>query len=160
GAEFGDRGAGSQFAIAFDEFVAFDKGGEIGLIGDAEEDGQDAGEGRDDVEVLDAKDVEQREEGDDGEECGPAEIGGDQDRTAAETIDPGTGDEAEDEGGDEFGNADERDLERAGVEDKDGDERQSGPGDQRPEDGDRLRRPESDEVGVAPETGQSASHPG
>ena len=50
----------------------------------------------------------------------------------------------------------ERDLERARVQDEDGDERDRELRDLRPELADRLRRPEVEEVGVAPEAAAAA----
>ena len=47
------------------------------------------------------------------EEHGPAEVGPDQDRPAAEPVDPGAGEQPDDQAGDQLGRADQRDLDRA-----------------------------------------------
>ena len=82
---------------------------------------------------------------------GPPEVAGDEDRPAAQAVDPDARRQAEQDERQELDRAEQGDLEGADLEEQDGDERDRQQADLGAELADRLGRPQLEEVGVAQE---------
>ena len=152
-AELGCRAGCSQGAVRLDESLALDDGRQIGVVGGIEERREDRRAERDGDELEQAQPTADIGDRDRGQEGSPAEVGPDEDGSATEPVDPRPSDEPEHECRTEVDGPDEGDLEGTGIEEQDRDERQRHPGDERPEDRDRRRRPDTDEGAVPPQLG-------
>jgi hypothetical protein len=141
-----------SFEFPFDDLVAIDKRREIGLVGDVEEDLERADQEPHHVELPERQDVRDVRERDGRIEGRAAEVADDQDRAPRQPVDPDAGGEREQDEREEENRAEHGHLEDARVEHEDGDERERDVVDRRAELADRLRRPELQEVAVAPET--------
>lgn len=124
------------------------------LRGDLEEKGQNADEEGDEQQQLQVEDAGDGGEWDGQQEGGTAEIGGDEDGSAAMAVDPDADEETEEEGGDTTGRAEKPHLERGRVQGDDSDEREGEEGDLGAEQGDTVADPEHAEAASAPETAE------
>ena len=147
----GGRPADLELRVALLELVAGDDGREVALVGDVEEDGQDADGEADDVELDDGQDAEQERERDGRQGEGSPQVAGDHHRAASQPVDPHACREPDQEERQEVDDVEEGDLEGGRLQDVDGDEGDRQRADLRPELADRLGRPQPHEVGVAQE---------
>ena len=113
-----------ELRVAVDDLVALDERREVRLVRDVEEDRADADEEPDDVELAEREDVGDVRDRDRREERGASEVAGDEDRASPEPVDPDAGRQREEQEREELDGSERGDLERAGVEDEDRDERQ------------------------------------
>ena len=146
------RASDFELRVPLDDLRAVDEGGQVRLIGDVEEDLEGPDEEPDDEELAECQRI--REVGDRNrhEECSTREVADDQDRTPRQTVDPHACRQREEDERQELDGRERSDLEGARVENQDRDERERELSDLRPELADRLRRPELQEVAMAPET--------
>ena len=141
-----------ELRVSLDELFALDERGKVRLVGDVEEDGADAHDEADHVELPDRERVDGVGDRDRGQCQRAPEIAGDEDRPARQPVDPDARRQREDDERQELDRREQCDLECAHVEHDDRDDRQRQAGELGPEAADRLCRPELQEVGVAPET--------
>ena len=147
-----------QLRVALDQLVAVHDRGQVALVGDVEEHGQAAVDEADGVELPDRQGVERERDGDRGDRGGAADVGHDHDRASPQAVHPHAGREAEQDERQELDRRQQPELERADLERRRGDQRQRQLGDGAAEDGDRLGRPELEEVGVAQEAATRRRH--
>ena len=139
------------------ELVAADERREVGLVRDVEGHGQRARDERGDVQLAERERVREVRDRNRREHGGPSEVGHDQDRSAAQAVDPDARRQREQEEGEEVDGAERCHLERARVEDEDRRQRDRELRYLRAELADRLAGPELEEVAVTP---QPALRPG
>lgn len=132
--------------------LARDERGEVRLVRDVEEDGADPDEEPDHVELPERQRVRDIRNRNAGKEYGSPEVACDQDRAARQPVNPDPGREREEDEGEELDRSERRDLERRGVENEHGGERQRELRDLSTKLADGLRRPQLEEVAVAPES--------
>ena len=153
GHELGGGSARGEGAVRVDQALALDDRRQVGVVGGIEERRQDRGQPGDHQELRERQDAERERDRHGTEQDRPTEVRPDEDRPSPQPVDPGAGDEPEDERRTEVEAAQDRDLDRARAEHEDGHQRQRDPGDERAEDRDGRRRPDADERRVAPERG-------
>ena len=137
-----------QLRVPVDEVLPLDERGQIRLVGDVEEDGEDADRELEHEQVPDLEDAGNPEDRDQREQAGACGVADDQDRPAAEAVDPDAGRQREEDERQEAEHAEQRERERARVQAERGEPRDRELRDLGAELADRLARPEPDEVGV------------
>ena len=125
--------------------------GQVRLVRDIEEDGADAVDEADCVELPHRQRVQRVGERHGGQRDRAHEVRRDEDRPAGEAVDPDARGEGEEDERQEQERAEGGDLERARLQDGDRDERKREVRDLGAEAADRLGRPQLEEVAVAPE---------
>ena len=148
-----------QLRVPVDEVLAVDEGGEVRLISDVEEDGEDPDEELKDEQVPDLQHAREPEDRDEREQNGARRVADDEDPAAAQAIDPDARGEGEEDEGEEAQHAEERELDRARVQVDRGEPRDGELRDLRSDLADRLARPELEEVRVRPEATRRAAEP-
>ena len=163
GHELGGGPARGEGAVRVDEALALDDRRQVGVVGGIEEGRQDRRQSGHDEQLRERQDAEREGDRHRPEQDGPSEVGPDEDRPPPQPIDPGAGDEPEDERRAEVEPAQDRDLDRARPEHEDRDQRQRDPGDERPEDRDaspptrRGRTPSCARAGTRTDCARSRS---
>ena len=152
--DVGDRFGESQLAVGFDDVLHDYERGQIGLIADVEDHGKDTGERADDIEVRHVQAVQDGCQRYGSQKRGAGEVGGDQDGTAAQTICPGSGEEAEDKDSGAAGCGKKSHLNGGRTKDKGGSEGNADAGNGGSDLGDRLAAPEFEEIAVAAEAAE------
>ncbi len=138
--------------------LALDEGREVGLVGDVEEDREDADHELQDEELPDLEDTGEPEDRDQHEEDRASAVTDDQDLTAAKPVDPDPGGERKQDERQEAEDSEEREGEWACMELDGGEPRDGELGHLRAELADRLPGPELDEVRVRPEGAGRSTH--
>ncbi len=141
-------GAHLELRVALDELVRFEDGRQERLVGDVEEDGQEAVDEADDIELWHRQDAKLPGDRDRQQRDRPAEVAGDEDEPAGEAVDPGAGWQGEQQERQELDRPEKGDLEGLGLEQDRGDEGQRDEADLGPEEADRRGRPEAPIVAV------------
>jgi hypothetical protein len=111
-----------------DQAIRGDDRREVRVARRVERGGQHRGEERHGQQLHESEAAHGRRDRDRAQEQRPSEVGADQDRATPEAIDPGPGDEPDEQVADEFQAAQRGDVERAGFQHVDRRERQRGPG--------------------------------
>ena len=148
-----------ELRVAVDELLAVDERREVRLIRDVEEDGADPDHELEDEQVPEAQGVGRPEDRDEREQHRAGRVAGDEDRPAAQAVDPDAGGQREEDERQEAEHAEQRELDRRGVQLVGGEQRDREGRDRRAELADRLSGPELEEVGVAPEAAGRAARP-
>src|SRR5512133_2478845 len=149
-AELRCAAADLQLRIPIDQLLPLDERWKVRLIGDVEEDGGDADEEADAVQLPDRQRVEGVRNRNRAEQQRARKITDDEDRPAPKPVDPHARREADEKEGQELDCREGSYLERARVQHVDRGERQRELRELRPELADRLGRPELDEVRMSP----------
>ncbi len=151
GQEFRHRARRRQRPVRTQQVAPGNDGRQVGPVGRVEESGQHRRQQRDDEQLRQRQPAADGRQGDGSQQEGPPEIGPDHHRTATQAINPGAGDKAHDEDGDEVCAAHEGDVEGVRRQHQDGHERQRHAREQAAEDRDRGRGPDTCEGAVAPQ---------
>ena len=146
----------SSFELPSPMSLAVDERRQVRLVGDVEEDGEDAGQERDRVQLPERQHVRGVRDRDRQQHREAPEVADDEDRLSRQAIDPDARGQREEDEREEVDRSVDRDLEGARVEHDDRDETEREIVDLRAELADRLRRPEVAEVAVAPEPARSS----
>ena len=146
------RTADLELGVRLDDVLSADERGDVGLVGDVEEDGAGADGEADDVELPDRQAADPVDDRHRQERDRPADVAEHEDRLPPQPIDPDACRKREEQEGQELDARQRRDLEGALLEHEDRDERQRQQRDLRPELADRLRPPQGEEVAMPPET--------
>ncbi len=109
-ADLGKRGARGQLAVALDHPIDADERRNIGRIGRIEEGAEAALEEDDQVQLLDPQDARNVGHGDREQHDRPDRIGPDQQRPSQQAVDPGTGDEPDEQDGEAARDHEQRHL--------------------------------------------------
>jgi hypothetical protein len=105
-----------ELCVPVDELLAIDERGEIRLVGDVEEDGEDPDHELKDEQVPHAQRAGRPENRNRREQDGAGSVADDEDRPPAQAIDPDAGRQCEEDEGQEPDHAEEREGERARME--------------------------------------------
>ena len=140
-----------ELRVALDDLLALDERRQVRLVRDVEEDLEHADQEPDDEKLGEREDIGDVRERDRQQEQRASEVADDEDRPSGKSVDPHPGGEREDDEGKEFDRPQHRDLEGARVQHQDRHQRQGQLTRLRAELADRLRRPQLQEVAVAPE---------
>jgi hypothetical protein len=111
----GYRAAEREFAIALEYLVALDKGGQIGLIGNVEEYGEDSRYRHNGVNLLHSQNSEHRGKWDRAQNGCSAEVGDDEDGPASSAIHAQSSRQTENQGCEASDSRKHAHLERTGV---------------------------------------------
>ena len=150
-ADLGERRARRELAVAVDDAIDADQRRDVGGIGRIEQRAQAPLQEDDDIELLHPQDTRGVRDRDREQEQRPQRVRADQERPAPEPVDPGPREQPDEEDGQAAGDHQERHVRRAGAEDEQRHERDRRAGHDRAQLGDRLTRPQLQEVGVSPE---------
>ena len=101
-----------ELRVALDDLIPLDERRQVRLVGDVEEDGADAHEEADDVELPERERVEDVRDRDRAEEHRAADVPGDEDSLPTHAVDPHACREREDDEREELDGRQRRDFER------------------------------------------------
>ena len=140
-----------HLGVAFQQSAMRHQGGQVGEIGDVEENGQRPDQEGDRIELVQGQEVEQGRNWDRGQHHGPSDVAGDHHRPPPDPVQPGPRQQREEDEGEPLQGGEEADLERAGMQGEDRGAGKREPGHRGPQNAHRLARPEPEEVPVPPE---------
>ena len=150
-ADLGERRARRELAVAVDDAIDADQRRDVGGIGSIEQRAQASLEERHEIQLLHPQDARGVRDRDREQEQRPERVRADQERPAPKPVDPGPREEPDEQDRQAAGDHEKRHLRRAGAEDEQRHERDRRAGHDRAQLGDRLTRPQLQEVGVSPE---------
>ncbi len=154
-ADLGDRFGGRQLGVALDKPRLADQAGKEGMVGEIEEHAEAADERSHGIELRHGERAQGERDGDRRQDQGAQEVGDDHHAPPPPPVDEAAAEPADQDRRTARQGGEVADLGRAGPETGDRGERQALAGDPRPERGDRLRRPEAEELAMLPETQRS-----
>ena len=143
--------AGLELAVAVGDRFPVDEFGQVGLIGDVEEDADDSDPGRDEIELDHAQGIERPGQRDGQEDGGTDDVAGDDDESLRQTVDPGPGGQADEQESRGFQRCEHSHFESVGVEELHGDEGEGEEDELGSEHRDRVACPQLHEVAVSPQ---------
>ncbi len=146
-----ERLARTELAVGVHEVLRLDEDGQVALVGDVEEDGEHAGDDRDDEELRQVEDAEGIGDRDRADDRHAPDVRPDEHGPPAPPVDPRTGGQRDQQEGELRARGERADLERRRVEGDDGEERDGELGDRAADLTHRLPGPEQDEVPVLEE---------
>ena len=147
------RCAGVELAVGIGELRAIHQHRQDRDVGGIEDDRLGADQERDGNQEGNTHPVQHGGDRDPQQHGGPAEVGGDHQRLASEPVDPGPGDESEEQDRQAPGHRQQAHFERAGVQAKGRQQRNDDWRHLRADLGDRFGAPQIQEVAVAPKAG-------
>ena len=150
-ADLGERGARRELAVAIDDAIDADQRGDVGGIGSMEQRAQAPLEERHEIQLLHPQATCCVRDRDREQQQRPERVRADQERPAAKPVDPGPREEPDEQDRQAAGDHQQRHLRRTRAEDEQRHERDRRAGHDRSQLGDRLTRPQLQEIGVPPE---------
>ena len=139
-------------SVLFPSIKSFpaDQTGQVALIGNVEKHRQDAEQSGDDEQMPDVELIGQCQDRNQEQHGRSSQIGADHHRAAFAAVDPGAGQQADEESGQQRGDTERGHIERRGVELDDRQKGDGNPADERAEHGNALPEPELLKIGIAP----------